>query len=361
MKILRTSLWVIGVVAVVALLLYIRKPSTQGGGNAPASAGKAGSPPKPQAMRVSGYVVKNTSLANKIKVVGTILANEEIQLRSEVSGRIIKLNFSEGAVVTKGQLLLKMNDSDLQAQLKKVKSQNKLAQDNEKRLKLLLQKEGISQADYEIAVNQLNVSEAEIEALTAQIEKTEIRAPFTGIIGLRQISEGAYITPQTNIAMLQDASQVKIEFSVPERYVAQVRTGSNITFNVENSAEKYTAVVYAVEPKIDLNTRNLTLRARCNNAGKQLFAGGFAEIEITLNQNEQAYLLPSEAIIPQLKGKAVYVVRNGVAKLQPVKTGTRLDKDVQILEGVQLGDTIATSGMLQLRPDSPVVITKVSQ
>jgi membrane fusion protein (multidrug efflux system) len=357
MKYLRTSLWIIGFVAVVALLLYIRKPAQQGNTPAPAT-GKAGVPPKPQPIRVSAYVVKNTSLTNKIKVVGTILANEEILLRSEVSGRIIKLNFKEGTPVSKGQLLLKINDADLQAQLKKVKSQNKLAQDNEKRLKLLLQKEGISQADHEIAVNQLNVSEAEIEALSAQIEKTEIRAPFSGIIGLRQISEGAYITPQSNIAMLQDASQVKIEFAIPERYATQIRTGSSIEFSVENSIEKYAAQVYAMEPKIDLNTRNLTLRAVCNNAGKQLFTGSFAEIEITLDKNEQAFLLPSEAIVPQLKGKAVYLVRNGKAVLQPVKTGTRLDKDVQVLDGVQLGDTIATSGTLQLRPDAPVVVIK---
>jgi membrane fusion protein, multidrug efflux system len=238
---MRTSLWVIGFFAVVALLLYIRKPSAQGGGQPAPVAGKGSTTPQPQAIKVSGYIIKNTSLANQIKVTGTILPNEEIELRSEVSGRIVKLNFVEGTTVTKGQLLLKINDADLQAQLKKAKSQNQLAKENEKRLNLLLQKEGISQADYEIAVNQLNVSAADIEALTAQIEKTEIRAPFTGVIGLRGISEGAYITPQTNIATLQDAGQMKIEFSIPERYVAQVRKGNEIGFTVENSLEKYTA------------------------------------------------------------------------------------------------------------------------
>ncbi len=355
---MRIALWIIGFICLVALLLYFKKPANQ---SLPTQASKGNSPPKPQPIRVNGYVIKNTSLANQIKVVGTILANEEIQLRSEVAGRIIRLSFTEGTMVTKGQLLLKINDADLQAQLKKVKSQNKLAQDNEKRLKLLLEKEGISQADYEIAVNQLNVSEADIEALTAQIQKTEIRAPFTGVIGLREISEGAYITPQTNIASLQDAGQVKVEFSVPERYAMQVRAGNEIKFSVENSTEKYTARVYAIEPKIDLSTRNLTVRAVCSNQGGVLFAGSFAEIEITLSQSAQALLIPSEAIIPQLKGKAVFVAKNGKAILQPIKTGTRLQKDVQVLDGLHIGDTIATSGTLQLKPDSPILIVKIEQ
>ncbi len=357
MKILRTSLWLLGIVGVVALLLYIRKSNQQAG--TPPQVGKVGTPPKPQPLKISAYIVKNMSLANKIKVVGTILPNEEIELRSEVAGRIVKLNFAEGANVQKGQLLLKINDADLQAQLKKAKSQNKLAQDNEKRLKILLEKEGISQADYEVAINQLNVSNAEIDAITAQIEKTEIRAPFAGTIGLRKISEGAYITPQTPIATLQDASRIKVEFSIPERYANQAPKGTNIQFTVENSPQNYTAQVYATEPKIDLSTRNLTLRAICNNASNDLHTGGFAEIEITLSQNAQALLVPSEAIVPQLKGKAVFVVRAGKVVLSYIKTGTRLEKDVQVLEGIQLGDTIATSGMLQLRPDAPVVITKL--
>lgn len=359
MKIARTSLWIIGFLAVIALLWYFKKPAQTGG--SPAPVGKNGSPPKPQPIKVSGYIIKNTSLANQIKVVGTILSNEEIQLRSEVSGRIVRLNFTEGATVAKGQLLIKINDADLQAQLKKATSQNKLAKDNEKRLKLLLQKEGISQADYEIAINQLNVAEADIENLTAQIQKTEIRAPFTGVIGLREISEGAYITPQTNIATLQDISQVKIEFAIPERYASQIRTGNEVTFSVENSPEKYTARIYAIEPKINLNTRNLTVRALCTNRGGSLFAGSFAEIDLVLARTEQAFLVPSEAIIPQLKGKAVFVVKNGKAKLQPIKTGTRLDKTVQVLEGLQMGDTIATSGTLQLKPDSPILITKLAK
>jgi len=355
LKIIRPALWIIGFAAFVALLLYFKKPNSQ----TPTQAGKGGTPPKPQPIKVNGYIVKNTSLANQIKVIGTVLANEEIQLRSEVAGRIVKLNFAEGATVSKGQLLLKINDADLQAQLKKVISQNKLAIDNEKRLKLLLQKEGISQADYEIAINQLNVSEAEIEALNAQIAKTEIRAPFTGVIGLRNVSNGAYINPQTDIALLQDASQVKIQFSVPERYAMQIRTGNEIGFTVENSTEKYTARVYAIEPKIDPNTRNLTLRAITSNHNSNLFVGSSVEIDIALSQNAEALLIPSEAIVPQMKGKAVFLVKNGKAVLQAIKTGTRLDKEVQVLDGLQIGDTIATSGMLQLRPESPVIVGSI--
>ena len=355
MKTVRTIIWVACILGVVALLLYPRlKPNTP-----PNSPNVKASAPAP--IKVNGYIAQATVLANQIKVIGTVLANEEVELRSETSGRISKLYFKEGAIVSKGQLLLKMNDLDLQAQLKKVKSQNKLAVDNEKRLKSLLEKEGISQADYEIAINQLNISEAEIEGLNEQIRKTEIRAPFSGVIGLKDISEGAYISPQTKIATLHDLSQIKVEFSIPERYASQLGVGANISFTVENTEGKYNARIYAIEPKIDLNTRNLMLRAVCTQASGQLFAGSFAEVNINLSKNEQALLVPTEAVVPQIKGKAVYVAKNGKAILQTIKAGTRLDKQIQVLDGIQAGDTIITTGLLQIRANSPISLVKIDK
>jgi membrane fusion protein (multidrug efflux system) len=352
MKIAQQIGWIAGILLILAFILYPKLSQEKKGAGANPAAKSA----KPQAIRVKAYILKPIALDNQIKIIGTILANEEVELHSEISGRIIRLYFAEGTGVGKGQLLLKINDADLQAQLKKAQSQNKLALNNEKRLKLLLEKEGISQADYEVAVNQLNVAGADIEYLVEQIRKTEIRAPFHGKIGLKYVSEGAYINPQTRIAGLQDLSQVKVEFSIPERYASQVKTGNEIEFKVENNTEAYRAKVYAIDPKIDLATRNLTIRAVCANADNRLFAGSFAEVQLNLDKIGEALLVPSEAVVPQIKGKAVFLAKNGKAILQPIKTGLRLDKSVQVIEGVQQGDTILTSGILQLKPDAPIQI-----
>lgn len=350
--ILKWVLWGLVILVLLAFVLY-PKFTSKGAktGSNPATKGAQGLP-----VKVKAHIVQTSSLDNKVRAVGTIIANEEVELRSEISGRVIRVYFQEGREVRKGQLLVKINDADIQAQLKKALSNLKLSQDNEKRLKTLLEKEGISKADYEASLNQLNVSTAEIELLREQIRKTEIVAPFDGVIGLKYISEGSYINPTSRIAALQNIFTVKIDFSIPERYISLIKVGSKLNFKVENSLEVNEAAIYAIEPKIDAVTRNVQIRAICDNSRRTLFPGAFAEIELILEKVNEAVLIPSESVVPQIRGKAVFVVRQGKVLIQPVELGTRLEKKVQIVKGIQASDTIVTSGILQLKPDSKVQI-----
>ena len=213
---------------------------------------------------VSVKIVHPETFDNKLEVSGSVRSNEEVELRSEISGKIISINFQEGSRVNKGDLLVKMNDADLQAQLTKALVKKKDAGDKEHRQKILLSKNGISQETYEAALNELNASDADIENIKALIAKTEIRAPFNGTIGLRYVSEGGYATPTTQIATLQNSNPVKIDFAIPQRYAKEISVGNYI--QIKSAAGKiYNAKVYAIEPKVDPLTRSLQVRATCSN------------------------------------------------------------------------------------------------
>jgi membrane fusion protein (multidrug efflux system) len=309
-------------------------------------------------LPVKAHITKYEVLDNKVLTTGTILANEEVELKSEVSGKITKIFFREGSYVNAGDLLVKINDADLQAQLQSAKSRLELQKDTEYRQKQLLEKEAISQEDYDMTANQLEVNQAEVELIKAQIDKTEIRAPFSGIIGLKNVSEGSFVTNSTVIASLQNINPVKIDFSIPERYSSMVDAGDKINFTITGNNKNYIGNVYAIEPKIDPVTRTLQLRALCSNTGREILPGSFANVELVLKKINNAILIPSEAIIPDLKGQKVFIYRNGKALPQPVETGIRTDQNVQLTSGVSEGDTIITSGMLQLRPGASVSISE---
>ena len=343
---------VIGAVIIVLILLVIPKLKSSDDKPAARGFGAAGSLP------VKVHITKYEALDNKVLTTGTVLANEEVELKSEVPGKITELLFKEGSYVNKGDLLVKINDADLQAQLQSAKSRLELQKDTEYRQKQLLEKEAISQEDYDMTANQLQVNQAEVELIKAQIAKTEIRAPFGGIIGLKNVSEGSFVTNSTVIASLQNINPIKIDFSIPERYSAMVNVGDEINFSITGNNKKYVARVYAIEPKIDPVTRTLQLRALCSNTGREILPGSFANIELVLKKIEDAILIPSEALIPDLKGQKVFIYRSGKATPQEVGTGIRTDISVQLTSGINEGDTIITSGMLQLRPGAPVTISE---
>ena len=316
---------------------------------------------KSQPVPVSAYVVKPQKLDNKIFATGTVLANEEVTLVPEIAGKIVSINFKEGSKVSKGELLVKISDADLQAQLKKLQLQEKLAADNEAREKKLLDVSGISQMEYEAVLSQLNSAKADLELTQAQIAKTELRAPFDGTIGLKYVSEGSYVNPSSaaKIATIQQLDPVKVDFSIPEKYAASVHTGDSIYFSLQGSDEKFRGVIYAAEPKIDLNTRTLGLRAISPNKQGKIFPGAFAKIELQLKETPNSILIPTEALIPELKGQKVFVSRNGKAKSQKVETGIRTPSQIQITNGLQTGDTVITTGIMQLKDDSPLKIISV--
>ena len=308
---------------------------------------------------VSAIVVSPSTIYDKINSTGTVIANEEVELRNEIPGRVVHIYFKEGTHVNKGELLVKIFDNDLQAQLKKISLQKILAEKNESRQKDLLAIKGISQQDYDEALNALDAVKADIDLVKSQIEKTEILAPFSGFIGLKSVSEGAYLSANTHIASMQEINPVKIDFTVPERYMNKIHNGDEINFSVEGMNETYKGSVYAIEPKVDLSTRSIAVRAICPNYENKIFPGAFARIELSLSEIKDALMIPTQALIPELKGQKVFISKDEKASPVKVQTGLRNDTTIQITQGLQIGDTVIVTGIMQLRPDVPLRITSV--
>ena len=309
-------------------------------------------------IAVNAHVVKTEQLDDRIFTSGTLLANDEVELRSELTGKAIKIYFEEGSRVAAGHLLVKINDAELQAQLQREKYRQELGMQREERQRQLLKGNLVSQETYDVALNELNTIKAGIELINAQIEKTEIRAPFAGQIGLKYVSDGSYITPSTRIATLQSTNPVKVDFSIPEKYAGEIRRGAKVTFGIQGLKSTYQGTVYAIEPKIDQVTRTVQIRATSPNPNGELIPGAFAEVELVLRTIPAALTLPAQALIPELSGHKIFLYRGGVVESRAIEIGIRTSSTVQITKGVQPGDTVLTSGILQVRPGSPVNIVQ---
>ena len=309
-----------------------------------------------QPITVSGIVVQLQTFDNNLALSGSIEADEQVEIRSEVSGIVKNIYFQEGSNVSKGQVLFKVNDIELKAQLAQAKTKESLAAENERRAKLLLQKEAISQEEYDVARADYQSAKAQSQLIQAQIEKTSVRAPFSGKIGLRSISPGAYVTPTLLVAKLVNNNQLKITFSIPEKYASQVKQNSVITFKVTGSAQSYTAKIYAIEPEVEIATRTLKVRALANNKDGKLLPGTFADVQLPLDIIKDAVVIPTEAIIPVQEGKKVFISNKGMAKEVMVQTATRTDASILVLEGLKAGDTVLTSGVMSLKDEDPIIV-----
>ncbi len=307
-------------------------------------------------LTVEAVVLQPQHLENKITTTGTILANEEVDLKSEINGRVVSINFEGGSRIKRGQLLVKLDDSDLKAQLKKLKVEVEYAKQGSSRQAQLMEVSATTQEVYDAALNRLKIAQADIELVTVQIDKTEIRAPFNGVIGLRQVSEGSYLTPASIISQFQEIDPVKVEFKVPEKYAGRVTDGMKVNYKVTSSNKEFSGIVYAVEPRIDANTRTVTVRAKTSNPKFELFPGGFAEIDIVLEVLENALVVPSQAVIPELNGQVVYLYKSGKAKQVAVEVGVRAERTIHLSSGVMPRDTVITTGLLQLKDDLPIEI-----
>lgn len=312
---------------------------------------------RPGGMVVSGVVVKSQPLDNVVNVSGTVLASESVDLAAEASGIVQMIAFKEGGHARKNDLLLKLNDEDLQAQLKKTELQIQLAADQAERQKRLLETGNTSKEQYDVAINTLATMKADRENLVASIRKREIRAPFDGIVGLRYVSEGSYVSPTTRIASIQKINPLKVDFAVPEKYAGKIRVGDLVKLQSDETNLEFTGKVYAIEPEIEPTMRTVQLRALCENKGEAIFPGGYVHVELRMKQPGGALMVPTQAIIPVLKGQTVLVRKNGVVVSVPVKTGVRTPSVIQIISGLSEGDTVLTTGILQLRPGMPVNVT----
>lgn len=325
-----------------------------GGKDEDAAKSKSKEPPA-----IEGYIVKPQTVQDHIEVSGALLPSEEAVLMPEVSGRITMLNLPEGKHVTKGTLLVKLFDADLKAELAKLQSQLATAKTVADRQKELVAINGISQVEYEQSQTQVAGFEADIAAVNAQISKTEIRAPFNGKIGLRKISEGAFVSPGTPLATIRSDQQLKLDFSIPESYASLIDEKTSIQFTVAGDSAKFSATVIATEQNIEAGSRNLRVRAVVNSADKKLVPGASANVAIGFAVHENAVLVPSEAIIPQARFKSVIVSRNGKAEFVKVQTGIRTPSSIEITSGIKTGDTIVTTGIQFVRPGSALKFSSV--
>ncbi len=305
---------------------------------------------------VTGLIATPEKFADNLSLSGTLEANEQVEIRSEIMGVVEAINFEEGSQVSKGQVLLRVNDMEMRAQLSKVGTAQQLASENERRAKLLLEKQAISQEEYDIASADFKSSKAESQLISAQLGKATIRAPFSGTIGLRYISTGTYVTPATPIATLVNTKQLKITFSIPEKYSNRMKINSELTFTVAGSTEKYKAKIYAIEPMVDLATRTLKMRAIAENPEGKLYPGSFANVILPLEVVDDALLVPTQALIPIQNGKMIFISKGGKAKQIEVETGSRTDSLVRVLSGLKPGDTILTSGVMSLKEGVPVKV-----
>jgi membrane fusion protein (multidrug efflux system) len=310
-------------------------------------------------LKVEGVIVSPSVLDQTIIISGTLKPFEETVLMPEVPGRVVDINLTEGGFTKKGTLLVKLFDGDLQAQLKKSQAQLQLEQQTENRQSELMKVNGISQLDLDQTILQINSIKADIEVLKVQINKTEVRAPFDGTIGLRNISIGAQVTTATALATIRDVRHLKLDFSIPGKYSSTIKPGFKVQFSVRGDDKKYDATVMATEQGIESDTRNLNLRAIVQSDVSSLTPGEFADVELRLSENKSALMVPTEAVIPQARTKQLIVAKKGRASFVTIMTGIRNASSVQILSGINPGDTVVTTGILFLKPNAVLNFSKV--
>jgi membrane fusion protein, multidrug efflux system len=354
----RKMLWSLACVALAAGLIAARliprasiAAATEPAARASDPSGSVPGERGGNALAVATFVVEPGPFAEKLRATGTLRADEAVELQAETTGKIVSINFTEGARVRAGELLVKLNDADLRATLSRAQYRKQLAVLREQRIAQLLKQGVTRQEEYDTALAELNVQDADIELMRAQIAKTEIRAPFDGIVGLRYVSDGAFITAATRVATLQRLDRLKIDFSLPEKYAGRIGPRSPLTFSVAGGERRFKGEIYAQDPRIDSATRTVLVRAWCENPGARLMPGASASVELVLSELGEAILVPSVAIVPGLNELNVFVVdEEHRAQRRAVEAGTRLESTVHILSGLNKGDVVITSGLQQMRP-----------
>ena len=345
--------------ALLAGLTFLIVPRLTLGGD---GGGEQNGPgPDRSSLTVDLHVVEPGVLQDRTVTTGSLLANESVEIRTEASGRLVEIGFEEGGFVSEGDLLVKVNDRDLQARLRQLESQSDLLRQREFRQVRLLEEGGVRAEDLDETRNELEVLEAEKDMVRADIEKTEVRAPFSGRVGLREVSPGSYITSETHITTLQALDPLRLDLSVPARYADRVQEGTGVRFRVEGSGDEHEAVIYAIDPGLETGTRTLRLRARTDNPDGRLRPGGFATVEVIFDEQDDALTVPSIAVRADAEGSRVFVYRGGEAEAVPVTLGIRTRDAVQIVEGLSPGDSVITTGFQRLRSGMEVAPAEITE
>ena len=317
-----------------------------------------------QSMPVSAnfFVVHAKPLANGLSLMGTIGAFNQVDILPEIGGKITGIFFKEGSFVKAGTLLVKLNDADIQAQLVKVRAMIKLSETKLSRLKQLLQAKGVSQEEYDMQESELQTLKADEAFSMAQLAKTSVFAPFSGMLGLKKVSVGAFVNANTPIVSLVEMSPLFIEFNVPQKYASLLKIGENVSFKMEKDQGDFDskAKVYAVEPVVDEATKTIKVRAEFQ-PDNNCHPGEFVLVNINITEASSAFLVPSQCIVPTLKGQKLFIYKNGNAVETPVHIGVRDDQMIQVMDGIAENDTILTTGLLGIKKDSKIKLLKASK
>ncbi|UOQ67330.1 efflux RND transporter periplasmic adaptor subunit [Hymenobacter volaticus] len=361
-------LWIVLALALLAGLVFVKIkyfPSTTGkgagggkGGPGAAGPGGGGGRGGAQRLAVQVYVVQPTNLSDEVAATGSVLADESVVIKSELSGKITSLHIREGQPVRKGQLLFSINADEAQAAIRKQEYNIKLFRDQERRQRTLLDKEYISAQEYEQANNQLLTAQSDLQALRATLDKAYVKAPFDGVLGLTTATVGTYVSPGAEITTLSRVRPVKIDFAVPGRFANNVRVGDLVSVTDESTNKQYEAKVYALDPQIDPVSRTQPVRARYANTKNELRPGAFVRVNLKLGESTDALQVPTESVIPEASGYSVYTVQDGKMVPKKVKIGIRSDKVIQITDGLSVGDSVIRTGILQVKPGDAVRATK---
>jgi len=315
--------------------------------------------PAEQTVQVECIIAKDTLISFTCKTVGNIRADESVEIVSELSLRLVSIHFKEGNHVNKGDILFQLDDAELQADLKKIMAKLDLAVETEKRNESVLTSGGISKQFYDESACNRKVLEAEVESLKVLIGKAKILAPFSGVIGIRNVSEGAYLTSGKVLTTLEDISRLKIDFTISQTYASMIRKGERFNFRVDGNPASYTAIIEAINPSINQNSGNLRILGIVENSDPALKAGVAVSITMDLRSTISGVYVPTQSLIPTPGGYHIYVAGNGKAGYKPVTTGIRSETMVEISKGVMPGDTVLVSGFMKVRPGSEVKIIKV--
>jgi len=361
LKRILTAAAVLGLLA-LALVGGLRAFGEAGPGGGEGGAGGPPDSPANRTLTVDVVVLAGERLVNRIETTGFLLANEEVELRAEASGRLVSLGFDEGARVRAGQLLAKLNDDELQARLRQLAARRTLLEQREGRQRRLLEEGGVSRESWEETLAELEVLAADLDVLEAEVRRTEVRAPFDGVMGLREVSLGAYLTPDRVLGRLREVNPLRLEFSLPARLSGVIDPGASVTFSVEGQegVGEAEARIYAIDPGLDEDTRTLQVRARTPNPDGRLRPGAFARVSVVLDERGEALTVPSIAIRPSPEGPRVYLERDGRASLVSVTTGIRTRDRVEITSGLNAGDRVILTGFQQLRDGMEVRAEEIS-
>lgn len=318
-----------------------------------------GPPPKKPSL-VDAYIVKEEQLDESLRIPGSLIPNEQTDIRTETSGILESVLFKDGQKVKKGQLLAKINNIEQRARLSKLKVQLEMAQNTEQRQNQLLKAQAIGQQEYDQALLEVKSLQADLNILRAELSKFEIRAPFSGTLGLRMMSPGAYCTPSNVLVSISQEDLLKVQFSIPERYISKISLGQVLEFTCQNSKEVYKAKLESTESAMDQQTRSLKVQARVMGKADGLKPGLFAEVSMPFQNKTKSIMVPSQSIIPQARDKKVAILKNGLVEFKVVSLGYRDSSRVEILSGLQAGDTLLITGIMGLKPGSPAKIQSIN-